>query len=544
LPPPEEEDLEDMTHMKKVLKDWENKGYKVSSMRKTLDEQPEAAKETFKRFEENIKKMDVLKSILHSMSTKGFEDRVETIKTKLDNPNYFMAVEAEIELLQENIEKRKMLEKEVVPPKEKVEYPISAIDESTNLVLQYNFDNFIVGASNRFPWGAALSVAKNVITKQPSVLYNPLFIWSGPGLGKTHLLNAIGNYVISRNQAIKGLYISAERFVAELVEGSEKKKMNEFRERYRSLDFLLIDDVQFLAGNEKAQDELFHTFNALYSANKQIALVCDRAPRDIPAIQDRLVSRFESGLVADIQRPELDTRLGILIKRSEENNLRVEKDVLTFIASAVADNIRELEGALNRVVAYSSLMKRKLDLELAKEVLKELIKAEVRVEPKKVSRALIPGGSYLLEEERPEKCFEIFIKAIRDGYDNLMITRLNPKRIRVRIGMENARILWLTDKESKAEETVRPVLESIVSIIEDFLRDKRGIILIDGLEYLISMNSFEGVIRFLRSIIDEISETECIFLLTISPKTLHESEIKTLEKEMEMLEITAKSRTG
>jgi len=531
-----EEELDEMGRLKMKLEGWKEKGYKVNSLDKVLDEDPDSAKEAFEKFEENIKRMDVLKNILISMGTKGYEEKVENIKVKLTNPEYILAVEAEIETLRENIEKRREVDKEIIIPKKK-ELPSGPVDEETNIILQYTFDNFVVGQSNRFPWGASLSVAKTATTKEAASLYNPLFIWSGPGLGKTHLLNAIGNYIKKRSPDAKMLYTSGEKFASELAEAIGNNELDKFGKIYRTLDVLLIDDVQFLASNEKAQEELFHTFNALYSTNKQIAFTSDRLPRDIPTLQDRLLSRFESGLVADIQPAEFDTRLGILIRKTEESNLKVGEEILELIANVVSDNIRELEGAFNKVIAYSRLMNRELNIELAREALKDLIKEEVKVEPKKISKALTPGGSYLVEEEKAEKCFEIFIKAISDGYEPLMITRFNPKRMRNKYDIEKCKILWLTDKESETEETVQPVLERIISIIEEFLKDKKGIVLTDGLEYLISMNSFDAVIRFLRSIIDEISETESAFLLSVSPKTMKEWELKTLEKEMEILDV-------
>jgi chromosomal replication initiator protein DnaA len=528
--------LSEEEKMEGTLAIWKSKGYNVEVVEKAMGKDKATAKKAFAKFEEDLKKMEVLKTILVSMSTKGYEEKVENLKAKLTNPDYLLAVEAEIQLLRENIDKKERLEKVKVPPKKKIDIQ-SSIDEESNLIVKFTFDNFIVGQSNRFPWGAALSVAKTVTTEESSTLYNPLFVWSGPGLGKTHLLNAIGNYIKKRRPDAKILYTTAERFMSDLLEAISNVEINEFRKRYRSLDTLLIDDVQFLAGNERAQEELFHTFNDLYNEKKQIALACDRAPRDIPSIEDRLVSRFESGLVVDIRVPDPDTRLGILIKRSEENKLKVEKGVLELISSIITDNIRELEGTLNKVVAYSALMHKELTVELAEEVLKDMIREDVKVAPKRVSKTLAPGGNYIVEEAKPKQCFEIFMKAVSEGYQPLLITRLNPKRIRHKYGLESGRILWLRDKDSETEETIAPVLENMLGIVEDFLKDRKAIVLIDGVEYLITMNGFDAVIRFLRNIFDEVSETESAFLLSVSPKTLKEWEIKTLEKEMETLEI-------
>jgi chromosomal replication initiator protein DnaA len=525
--------------MEGTLAIWKGKGYNVETLEKAMKKDKASAMKAFSKFEEDLKKMEVLKTILVSMSTKGYEEKVENLKAKLTNPDYLLAVEAEIQLLRENIDRKERLEKTKVQPKKKYEVPPTSLDEESNLILKYSFDNFVVGQSNRFPWGAALSVAKTVTTEESSTLYNPLFVWSGPGLGKTHLLNAIGNYIKKRRPDARILYTTAERFMSELLEAIDNIEINEFRMRYRNLDTLLIDDVQFLAGNERAQEELFHTFNDLYNAKKQIALACDRAPREIPSIEDRLVSRFESGLVVDIRVPDPDTRLGILIKRSEENKLKVEKDVLELIANIVTDNIRELEGTLNKVVAYSALMHKELTIGLAEEVLKDMIRDDIKISPRRVSKTLTPGRNYIVEEAKPHRCFEISMKAVSEGYQPLLITRLNPKRIRHKYGLESGKILWLRDKDSETEETVAPVLENILGIIEDFLKERKVIVLIDGAEYLITMNGFDAVIRFLRNIFDEVSETESTFLLSVSPKTLKEWEIKTLEKEMEILEIGA-----
>jgi chromosomal replication initiator protein len=530
--------LSEEEKMEGTLAIWRSKGYNVEVVEKALGKDKATARKAFAKFEEDLKKMEVLKTILVSMSTKGYEEKVQNLKAKLTNPDYLLAVEAEIQLLRENIDRKERLENVKVPPKKKVDV-ISSIDEDSNLIVKFTFDNFIVGQSNRFPWGAALSVAKTVTTEESSTLYNPLFIWSGPGLGKTHLLNAIGNYIKKRRPDARILYTTAERFMSDLLEAIDNIEINEFRRRYRSLDTLLIDDVQFLAGNERAQEELFHTFNDLYNEKKQIALACDRAPRDIPSIEDRLVSRFESGLVVDIRVPDPDTRLGILIKRSEENKLKVEKGVLELISNIITDNIRELEGTLNKVVAYSALMHKELTVELAEDVLKDVIREDVKVAPKRVSKTLSSGGNYIVEEAKPKRCFEIFMKAVSEGHQPLLITRLNPKRIRHKYGLESGRILWLRDKDSETEETIAPVLENMLGIIEDFLKDRKAIVLIDGVEYLITMNGFDAVIRFLRNIFDEVSETESAFLLSVSPKTLKEWEIKTLEKEMEILDITS-----
>jgi len=250
----------------------------------------------------------------------------------------------------------------------------SGLDES-NLGLQmrsntlnpkHKFSNFVVGSSNQFAHAAALAVANN-----PSIAYNPLFIYGAVGLGKTHLLHAIGNNIQKNNPDTRVRYISAESFTVDLIESIKKDKMPSFRKRYRPLDVLLIDDIQFIAGKERTQEEFFYTFNALYESQKQVVISCDRYPKDIQNIEERIKSRFESGLVADINTPDLETKIAILYKKAEFHKKEIPQDVAIFIASNIKSNIRELEGFLLRVIAYSSFTHRKIDLEITKEVLKD-----------------------------------------------------------------------------------------------------------------------------------------------------------------------------
>lgn len=232
---------------------------------------------------------------------------------------------------------------------------------------KYTFDTFVIGNGNRFAHAASLAVSE-----APAKAYNPLFLYGGVGLGKTHLMHAIGHFVLSQNPALKVLYVSSEKFTNELINAIKDDKNEEFRYKYRNIDVLLIDDIQFIGGKERTQEEFFHTFNALYEANKQIIISSDKPPKDINTLEDRLRSRFEWGLIADIAPPDLETRIAILRKKAQIENLDVPNDVMVFIADKVASNIRELEGALNRVIAYSTLTENIINVDMAAEALKDM----------------------------------------------------------------------------------------------------------------------------------------------------------------------------
>jgi chromosomal replication initiator protein len=248
--------------------------------------------------------------------------------------------------------------------------------EKINLLhdRKYTFNSFVVGPSNQFAHASAKAVAE-----APGKAYNPLFIYSGVGLGKTHLVNAIGHFVQSKAPRARAAYLSSEQFTNELISHLSHKTMDAFRMKYRNMDILIIDDIQFMAGKERTQEEFFHTFNTLYEAQKQIVLTSDRQPKEIPDIEERLRSRFEAGLIADIQPPDLETRIAILKKKSDLQNIRLPDDVAAYLATILRNNIRELEGGLMRLGAIASLTNTEITVELAKAEMKHLANLREKV---------------------------------------------------------------------------------------------------------------------------------------------------------------------
>lgn len=275
-------------------------------------------------------------------------------------------------------------------------------DGQAGLNPKYTFDTFVVGGNNRFAHAAALAVAES-----PADAYNPLFIYGGVGLGKTHLMHAVGHYVLSQKPGSRVKYVTCELFMNEMVESIKRKTQAEFRERYRNIDILMVDDIQFLTGKEGVQEEFFHTFNALHTAGKQIILTSDKPPREIARLEERLRSRFEWGLIADITKPDLETRIAILQKKAEEEGIGVDSEVLAMIAERVQSNIRELEGCLTRLVAFSSLNGRPIDRALAEDALREVF---ARSEPRRVS------------------CGDV-MQAVAAAYDVTVDDLISPKRV-------------------------------------------------------------------------------------------------------------------
>lgn len=267
-------------------------------------------------------------------------------------------------LEKEAIKKDKMTET-VAKPSNHANY------ENANLNPKYKFDTFVVGSNNKLAHSAALAAAES-----PGEVYNPLYIYGGAGLGKTHLMHSIGHFILEKNPIMKVLYVTSENFTNEVIScirSGDALKMNKMRDKYRTVDILMIDDIQFIIGKESTQEEFFHTFNTLHSAGKQIILSSDKPPKDMETLEERLRSRFEWGLIADIQPPDYETRMAILQKNAENYNKEIDDEILSYIAENVKSNIRELEGALNKIMAFSKLNKVDINLEHAEEALKDVI---------------------------------------------------------------------------------------------------------------------------------------------------------------------------
>jgi len=537
------------------------KGYDASELENLLEGREfDALEKKLQAFEARIAKVESIKTQLERFKGAGMEREqaekmlhtlVEKMRTQLAKEKESVKVQKQIAQQKAEIESRearKAFVYELITKQAKMEKMGEVKDEKAEaeiaaVTAARTFDNFVVGESNRFAYSAARAVAE-----RPGIGYNPLFIWSGPGLGKTHLLCAIAHELKKKMEEKKVLYITTEKFTNDLINALQNNTILQFRQYYRSVDVLIVDDIQFLAGRERSQEEFFHTFNTLYTVDKQIVLASDRPPKEIPKLEERLVSRFEGGLIAHIQPPELETRIAILKQKAEENDWDVPMEVLRYIAELFSTNIRELEGGLKKVMAFSSLMKKEVTLDLAKEVLrdvkppkKEVVGREVeeREEKKAEEMEFLDGHSYIIEERRASKCFEMLSQFEKERAA-LCITRLHPRRIKERYKLENTEIFWLTDRESKTVPTLDYGLERIMYTVEEFIgKESNGIVLLDGLTYLINNNSFDAVLSFMRRIIDQVSETSCIFMVSITPETMEPQELRILEREMEIADYTS-----
>lgn len=337
-----------------------------------------------------------------------------------------------------------------------------------NLNPKYTFDTFVVGPSNQFAHAASFRVAEN-----PGFSYNPLFIYGGVGLGKTHLINAIGNFILDRKPDLNVCYISSEQFTGEFVAAIRHERMPEFRQKYRTVDVFLVDDIQFIAGKDSTQEEFFHTFNELYSKQKQIVISSDRPPMEISDITDRLRSRFGMGLIADIQPPEIETRLAILYKKAEREGIVLPEDVAYFIASRVKSNVRELEGSLIKLCAYISLTKVPITLEVAKNVLKDLLPDEnkpitIELIQKTVCESL---GIKMQDIKSKKRTKEISNARKLAMYITKKLTPLSLSEIGNAFGgKDHATVIYACkqiEKEKEKDENLSRLIDSIIRKLQE-----------------------------------------------------------------------------
>jgi chromosomal replication initiator protein DnaA len=570
---------------KEIIELWRRKGFKVEALEAARRKGGKAFEAELASFEQGAQKLKQFELMVNNFPVLGHEPDIAEIRTKLTDPSRIAEIESDVEFLQEKI-RRKIQKRKAEEDSIKQEMERKKRDEKTadvyNLILKYQttpegaepeeakacprcggvleedgacpkcaaaetplpsytkslpvemrFDNFVVGPNSRFPVASALSVAEN-----PGKAYNPLLIFGGSGLGKTHLLTSIGHHIAERSKRALILYIPSDRLVDAVERAKDANIVRQIREDLKRADLLLLDDMQFLGASEKVQAEMVHVIDDLVDNGRQVVFASDRLPQQIPGFSDRLHARIQRGLTVDIQPPDMDTRVKILKAKAAEKKLKMSAEIIDYIAERVTTNVRELESTLNKIVAFSTIMKMDIDLNLISDILKPLAPVqETRKEIMKEVKVL-SGHCYLIEEERPTYSNVLLARKMEEKFRGLVITRLNPKRIRDELHV-TPEILWLTDKESSQEETVPPSLEMIIHKIEEFIEaGGQGIVVLDGIQYLVSSTNFESVLRFLRSLIDEISESKCIFAISLSPETMKQQELSILEREMEVLNLT------
>lgn len=337
-------------------------------------------------------------------------------------------------------------------------------DEYQSKYSKYTFDNFVVGNSNRFAQSAALAVSE-----APAYAYNPLFLHGGVGLGKTHLMHAIGNYIKSNNPDAKIEFLSAETFTTELINSIKDNKNQEFRNKYRNVDVLLVDDIQFIAGKTSTEEEFFHTFNALHEANKQIVLTSDRPPNEIKTLQERLRSRFGWGLICDIQPPDYETRMAILRKKAQDDNIVISDEIIEFIAQKIKSNIRELEGVFNRVVAYRSLINKEITIDVAMEALKDYgDRAEKKITPEYIIEACAKFYNVKKEDIYSEKRTKEIVMARQVSiYIIKEVTNFSYPKIGAVFGKDHATAIYAIKKVKELMDTDLSAKINIEGLIND-----------------------------------------------------------------------------
>lgn len=334
------------------------------------------------------------------------------------------------------------------------------VAEAPRLLPKYTFEDFVVGQSNRFAWAAAMAVAE-----KPGHHYNPLFIYGGAGLGKTHLLHAVGHHCRELNPRAIVRYVSSENFFNDFIDGIRRKRMDAFKARYRTTDVLLLDDVQFFEGKEQILEEFFHTFNSLYESGKQMVISCDRSPKHLSTLEDRLRSRFEWGLLTDIQPADVETRLAILRKNADFAPKPVPEDVLEFIALHVPDNIRELEGALTRVTAFAALTNQEISLEIAHEVLRDLVPSQDQRPPTADEIIAAAAAAYGFSPDDlagPSRRQPLVLSRQIAMYLCRDLTDLSLPKIGKRFGgRDHSTVLYAVDKISQLIQTDHEVFETV-----------------------------------------------------------------------------------
>ena len=349
--------------------------------------------------------------------------------------------------------------------------PAGEEDNDPHLNPKYTFESFVVGVGNRFAHAAALAVAES-----PAEAYNPLFIYGGVGLGKTHLMQAIGHFVHGQDPSRKILYMTSESFTNQLISAIQRNKTYEFREKIRRVDILMVDDIQFIAGRESTQQEFFNTFNELHNANKQIILTSDKPPKDIQRLEERLCSRFEWGLVADIQRPDVDTRVAILREKIQQENIAVPDEVLQLIAGKIDSNIRELEGALTRLMAYSTLVRQPITMELCEAALKEIFDQR---QTKQITAEVIMKtvsdyyGVTLVDLTGPTRKREITLPRQIAMYLTREMTGMSLPQIGDVFGGRDHSTVLHSCKTVESNTKSQPGMKSIVEDIQRLVREAR-----------------------------------------------------------------------
>lgn len=361
-----------------------------------------------------------------------------------------------------------LLQQSEVSSKNTVVYKDSGPSFHSNLNKQYTFDTFITGQNNDLAYAASESVSKN-----PGTQYNPLFIYGGVGLGKTHLMHAVGNKLLARNPRMRVLYATSEKFTNDFISSIQQKKQDQFKSLYRQVDMLLIDDVQFIAGKEQTQEAFFHTFNELRDKGKQIILTADRLPKDIPAIEQRLVSRFEWGMVADISTPNLETRIAILKTKLAKQNASLDSDIVNFIAENVSNNVRELEGALNKVLVYQQIEREPINIEKVKELLISIINSKKKtVSIKRIAESVAGFYSVTMDDLIKQSRRKEYVKP-RQAAMYLIRKELNSSYPSIGDffgGRDHTTVMHGVEKMERAvksEEQIKQELELILEKIYD-----------------------------------------------------------------------------